>query len=98
MTSDGNNISDFPENQLTKFPAGMIVVGKEVPVWHTVPLRALQTPGLQIASRARVIITAQRAQASSPYNPNALFAVSRSMRAVKLCTYKILQFLTGGAG
>jgi len=31
-------------------------------------------------------------------NPNALAAVSKGMRAVKLCTNKILQFLTGGAG
>jgi len=27
-----------------------------------------------------------------------LFAVSKSMRAVKLCTNEILQFLTGSAG
>ena len=31
-------------------------------------------------------------------NPNALAAVSKSMRAVKLCTNKVIQFLTGGAG
>jgi len=31
-------------------------------------------------------------------NPNALAAVSKGMRAVKLCTNKILQFLTGGTG
>jgi len=31
-------------------------------------------------------------------NLNALVAVSKGMRAVKLCTSKILQFLTGGAG
>jgi len=31
-------------------------------------------------------------------NPNVLVAVSKGMRAVKLCTNKILQFLTGGAG
>ena len=31
-------------------------------------------------------------------NPNALVAVSKGMRAVKLCTNKIRQFLTGGAG
>jgi len=31
-------------------------------------------------------------------NPNALVAVSNGMRAVKLCTNSILQFLTGGAG
>jgi len=30
-------------------------------------------------------------------NPNALVAVSKGMRAVKLCTNKLLQFLTGGA-
>ena len=29
-------------------------------------------------------------------NPNALVAVSKGMWAVKLCTNKILQFLTGG--
>jgi len=32
------------------------------------------------------------------FNPNALVAVSKGLRAVKLCTNKILQFLTGGAG
>ena len=32
------------------------------------------------------------------HNPNALVAVSKGMQAVKLCTHKILQFLTGGAG
>jgi len=31
-------------------------------------------------------------------DPNALVAISKGMRAVKLCTHKILQFLTGGAG
>jgi len=31
-------------------------------------------------------------------NPNALVAVSKGIRAVKLCTNKILQFLTLGAG
>ena len=31
-------------------------------------------------------------------NPNVLVAVTKGMRAVKLCTNKILQFLTGGAG
>jgi len=31
-------------------------------------------------------------------NPNALVAVSKGMHTVKLCTNKILQFLTGGAG
>ena len=31
-------------------------------------------------------------------SPNALVAASKTMRAVKLCTNKILQFLTGGAG
>ena len=31
-------------------------------------------------------------------NPNALATVSKGMWAVKLCTNKILQFLTGGAG
>ena len=30
-------------------------------------------------------------------NPNALVAVGKGMRAVKLCNNKILQFLTGGA-
>ena len=30
--------------------------------------------------------------------PNALVAISKAMRAVKLCTNKILQLLTGGAG
>ena len=35
---------------------------------------------------------------SSVRNPNALVAVSKRMRAVKLCTDKILQFLTTGAG
>jgi len=30
-------------------------------------------------------------------NPNALVADSKGMRAVKLCTKEILQFLTGGA-
>jgi len=30
-------------------------------------------------------------------NPNVLFAISKGMRAVKLCTNKILQFLTGAA-
>ena len=30
-------------------------------------------------------------------NLNALVAISKSMWAVKLCTSKILQFLTGGA-
>jgi len=29
---------------------------------------------------------------------SVLVAVSKGMRAVKLCTNKILQFLTGGAG
>jgi len=29
---------------------------------------------------------------------NALVSVSKGMRAVKLCTNKILQFVTGGAG
>jgi len=38
----------------------------------------------------------RRTPASSPY-ANALVAVSKGMRAVKLCTNKILQFLTGGA-
>ena len=32
-----------------------------------------------------------------PY-PNALVAVSKGMRAVKLCTDRILQFVTGGVG
>jgi len=31
-------------------------------------------------------------------NPNVQVAISKGMRAVKLCTYKILLFLTGGAG
>ena len=31
-------------------------------------------------------------------NQNAMVAVSNGMRAVKLCTNKIIQFLTGGAG
>jgi len=31
-------------------------------------------------------------------NPNVLVAISKGMQAVKLCTNKILQFLTGGAG
>jgi len=31
-------------------------------------------------------------------SPNALVAASKGMWAVKLCTNKILQFLTGGAG
>jgi len=31
-------------------------------------------------------------------NPNVLVASSKGMWAVKLCTNKILQFLTGGAG
>ena len=31
-------------------------------------------------------------------NPNALVAVSKGMWAVKLCTNKIFQFITGGAG
>jgi len=31
-------------------------------------------------------------------NPNALVVVSKGMWAVKLCTNKILQFLTGVAG
>jgi len=31
-------------------------------------------------------------------NTNALVAVSKDMQAVKRCTNKILQFLTGGAG
>jgi len=31
-------------------------------------------------------------------NPNALVAVSKGMWAVKLCTNKIVQFLTRGAG
>jgi len=31
-------------------------------------------------------------------NLNVLVAVSKGMRAVKLCSNKILQFLTGGAG
>jgi len=31
-------------------------------------------------------------------NPNVLVAISKGMLAVKLCTGKILQFLTGGAG
>ena len=31
-------------------------------------------------------------------NPNVLVAVSKGTRAVKLCTNKILRFLTGGAG
>jgi len=36
---------------------------------------------------------------SSPHSPNApVAASSKGMRAVKLCTDKILQFLTGGAG
>jgi len=39
----------------------------------------------------------KRTQASLP-NLNALVAVSKGMRAVKLCTNKILHFLTGGAG
>jgi len=30
-------------------------------------------------------------------NPNVLVVVSKGMRAVKLCTNKITQFLTGGA-
>ena len=31
-------------------------------------------------------------------NANALVAVSKGMQTLKLCTSKILQFLTGGAG
>ena len=31
-------------------------------------------------------------------NLNVLVAVSKGMRAVKLCSNKILQFLTGGVG
>jgi len=31
-------------------------------------------------------------------DPNVLVAISKGMQAVKLCTNKILQFLTGGAG
>jgi len=31
-------------------------------------------------------------------NPNVLVAASKGLLAVKLCTNKILQFLTGGAG
>jgi len=31
-------------------------------------------------------------------NPNALFATSKGMWAVKCCTNEVLQFLTGGAG
>jgi len=30
-------------------------------------------------------------------NPNALAAVNKGMQTVKLCSNKILQFLTGGA-
>jgi len=40
----------------------------------------------------------ERTLVSSPYNPNALVAISKGMKAVKLCFNKILQFLTGGAG
>jgi len=39
----------------------------------------------------------RRTLVSSP-NPNALVAVSKGMRAVKLCSNKILQFLNGAAG
>jgi len=38
----------------------------------------------------------RRTPASS--HPNALVAVSKGMRAVKLCTNKIRQFLTGCVG
>jgi len=31
-------------------------------------------------------------------NSDALVAVSKGMQAVKLCTNKIIHFLTGGAG
>jgi len=31
-------------------------------------------------------------------NPNVLVAVSKGMWAVKLCTHKIIQFSSGGAG
>jgi len=31
-------------------------------------------------------------------NANELVAISKGLRAVKLCSNKILQFLTGGAG
>jgi len=33
-----------------------------------------------------------------PFASNALVAVSKGMQAAKLCTNRILQFLTGGAG
>jgi len=37
---------------------------------------------------------------SVPFSPNlnALVAISKGTRAVKLCINKIIQFLTGGAG
>jgi len=48
-------------------------------------------------TEAMQVTPLRRTLVSFPH-PNVLVAVSKGMQAVKLCSNKILQFLTGGAG
>jgi len=52
-------------------------------------------PGLQTAKQA--VVMGNVIVYTINYT-HALVAISKGMREVKLCTNKILQFLTGGAG
>jgi len=44
----------------------------------------------------KYLVTTEYRRTLDSSNPNALVAISKGMRPVKLCSNKILQFLTGG--